>query len=426
MPALRLDNVTFSYKDGEPVLREVSLAANDGEFLGIIGPNGSGKTTAVRLLSRTVRPVSGSACVDGRDIWSIPAKAFARMVAVVPQDTLIAFDFTVSEVVLMGRSPHLGRFSLERPADVQAAHEAMRLTNVSHLASRSINALSGGELQRAIIARALAQQTGILLLDEPTSHLDLNYQFEIMDLLRALNRERGITVVVVMHDLNLAAQYCGRLTLMNAGQVLADGKPEDVITEDAIRGAYGAEVWVRRHPVTNRPYVISSVRGTAPSAEVEFDKRPRVHVICGGGTGAPVFARLLRRGYLVTAGVLNQGDADQEVAESFGIRTVSVPPFNPIGAEAEAEHIALAREAAAIVVSDVPIGGGNIPNLRAALALAREGRPVYLLSPSGFALRDFTSGEASAVYEELRGLAMGSAESLGELVEMVGHGLVEG
>ena len=419
MAALRLQNVDFSYDEDILALKGVSLDVESGEFLGVIGPNGSGKTTMVRVLSRGEKPRSGSVLLEDEDIWDISPKAFARRVAVVPQDTSIAFDFSVFEVVLMGRSPHLGRFSLERPADIQAAEDAMRLTNITHLSSRSINALSGGETQRAIIARALAQQTDILLLDEPTSHLDLNYQFEIMDLLRALNRERGITVVVVMHDLNLAAQYCGRLVLMNRGEVLAQGGPEDVVTETAIREAYGAEVWVRKHPVTGRPYVISSVRGPGPAGEIEFDKRPRVHVICGGGTGAPIFARLLRRGYTVTAGVLNLGDADQEVAESFGMETVTVPPFSAVDEDAERRNIELARQSSAIILSDVPVGGANQANLRAALTLAQEGRPVFLLQPSAFMSRDFTGGEAAEIYAELAPLARGQGDSVGEILDQL-------
>lgn len=417
MAALSLQDVSFSYAAAAPVLRGVSLEARSGELFGIIGPNGSGKTTVLRVLSRVARPSSGRVFLDGKDVWRIPAKRFAQRVAVVPQETLVAFDFTVFEVVLMGRSPHLGRLSLERHEDTKAAEEAMELTGISHLTSRSINALSGGERQRAIIARALAQQTPALLLDEPTSHLDLNYQFEIMDLLRGLNRKRGMTIVVVMHDLNLAAQYCGRLVLMNAGRIAAEGGPEEVVTEEAIRAAYGAEVWVRKHPVTNRPYVISGVRASVVQPQAAFDQRPRVHVICGGGTGAPIFARLLQRGYLVTAGVLNRGDADQEVAESLGIETLSLPPFSPITEEAEMRNMELARQSAAIVLSDVPIGTANLANLRAALLLAREERPIFLLRPSGFAMRDFTGGEASELYQELTALARGVCESTSDLVE---------
>jgi len=222
-----------------------------------------------------------------------------------------------------------------------------------------------------------------------------------------------------MHDLNLAAQYCGRLVLMNRGEMLGEGSPEEVVTENAIREAYGAEVWVRRHPVTGRPYVISSVRGTAPSGEIEFDKRPRAHVICGGGTGAPIFARLLRRGYMVTAGVLNLGDADQEVAESFGMETVTIPPFSPIDAEAERRNVELARQSSAIIFADVPIGGANLANLRTALALAQEGRPMFLLRPSAFTSRDFTGGEAAEIYAELVSLARGRGDSVGEILDQL-------
>ena len=199
------------------MLNGISLAIDRGEIAGIIGPNGSGKTTLLKLLSKVLKQESGSIRLMGRDLASMKHKEIARIVGVVPQGTSIAFSFTVREVVLMGRSPHLGILQMEQEADLKIADNAMGLTDTLELADRNIDELSGGECQRVIIARALAQEPKIMLLDEPTSYLDINHQLEIFDLIKRLNKERDLTVVIVSHDLNMAAEYCDRLILLKDG-----------------------------------------------------------------------------------------------------------------------------------------------------------------------------------------------------------------
>lgn len=254
-PLLSVEDLRVSY--GKiPALRGVTLHADRGEFVGIIGPNGSGKSTLLRTIARELRPEGGRVVLDGRDVASFQARAFARRVAVVPQSTAIAFDFAVLEVVLLGRTPHLGRLEIEGADDYQIAEQALSATDTAHLRARPATALSGGELQRVMVAKALAQEPELLLLDEPTAHLDINHQLHIMDLVRGLNAERAMTVVSVHHDLNLAAQYCERLVVLKDGLVFAEGRPEDVITPKAVREAYGAEVEVGMHPVNGRPVVI--------------------------------------------------------------------------------------------------------------------------------------------------------------------------
>ncbi len=237
-------------------LRGVTMSAKHGEFLGIIGPNGSGKSTLLRAIVRELRPHEGQILLDGRDIWLFDSRALARRVAVVPQNTAIAFDFTVLEVVLLGRTPHLGRLEMEGANDYQAAENALAVTDTAHLRDRPATQISGGELQRVMIAKALAQEPELLLLDEPTSHLDINHQLHIMDLVRELNDQRGLTVISVHHDLNLAAQYCDRLVVLKDGVVFSEGSPADVLTAETVEEAYGAEVEVGRHPVNGRPFVI--------------------------------------------------------------------------------------------------------------------------------------------------------------------------
>lgn len=412
------DNISAGY-NGAMVLKGVSVDLGESDFLGLIGPNGSGKTTLLRAMSRALPPASGFVTLDDRDIYSIPAREFARRVAVVPQDVLVAFDFTVLEIVLMGRSPRLGRFSIEGSRDVEIAMAALAQTGTEHLKDRSLNALSGGERQRVMVARALAQEPEILLLDEPTSHLDISFQFEIMDLVKSLNIEKNLSVMAVLHDLNLASQYCGRLVMIGGGVVCAEGAPEEVITSDNIRSVYGAEVWVRRHPTTNRPYVIAGVKPRSHVPPAKFDTPPRVHVIGGGGTAAPILAKLVRRGYHVTSGVLSEGDADHEVAEALDIACVNQPRFTQITPALEREHAALIEKADVVVLTDVPIGHGNLSNVQAALDAVSSGKTVLLLKPNLISTRDFTDGHASQIVGEIVGLGARAADTVDELLSIV-------
>lgn len=237
------------------VLRDVTLAIAAGDFLGVLGPNGCGKTTLLRVLRGTLRPRSGHVQLDGRELRAIEPRTLARRMAYLPQDLAIELDFTVGELALMGRSPHLSRFVRESAADRRVAERAMELADVRHLADRPVTALSGGERQRALIAMCLAQEPTILLLDEPTNHLDLSHQLSILDLIARLNRD-GLAVVAVFHDLNLAAEYCGRLALMENGRIAASGAPAEVITEEAIRRVYGVQAVVEPNRVSRRPHVV--------------------------------------------------------------------------------------------------------------------------------------------------------------------------
>jgi len=227
------------------VLDRVSATVGRGALVGVLGPNGSGKTTLLRLMSGTRTPTEGSVLLDGRPLHRIPRRELARVLAIVPQETHLAFDYSVMEMVLMGRHPHLGLFEVEGPSDIAVARAALVSTGTADLEDRDFNTLSGGEKQRVIIAAALAQASDVLLLDEPTASLDLGYQLEIAALLDGLNRERGITMVVSTHDLNLAATLCRELILLRAGRVLAAGPTERVLTPQNIRALYDVEADVR-------------------------------------------------------------------------------------------------------------------------------------------------------------------------------------
>jgi iron complex transport system ATP-binding protein len=254
-PALGLESVAFAY-GRTPILAGMNLAIAQGSITGLLGPNGSGKTTLVRLASAALRPAAGRIALFGDDIASMPARERARRVAVVPQETHPVFEFTVDEIVRMGRTPHLGLLGLEGPRDRRIAREAMELCEVALLAGRPFRALSGGERQRVLLARALAQEARLLLLDEPTAFLDLKHRLAVYALLGQLHREHGLTVVVVSHDINLAARHCDRLVLLRCGAVAADGTPADVLRAEPIRSVYEVEVEVRTDPSSGRPFVI--------------------------------------------------------------------------------------------------------------------------------------------------------------------------
>ena len=262
---MRAADVTFGYGD-RIVLRDVSVDVPAGGFIGIIGPNGSGKTTLLRLLAGTRRPQRGSVLLDGISLAAMARAEIARRMAVVPQETHLAFDYTVLEVVLMGRYPHLGAFAIEGPRDIELAREALTSTGTLSLHDRMFNTLSGGEKQRVVIAAALAQLApsasssapslssahSALLLDEPTAALDLKYQLETAALVRDLHARHGLTVVMSTHDLNLAASLCNALVLLKHGRVVHRGPVDDVLTPDSVRELYEVDAEVLRHPVTGR------------------------------------------------------------------------------------------------------------------------------------------------------------------------------
>ena len=255
MIKLEAENLSLAYGHNV-VIRDLTFQATPGEMLGLIGPNGSGKSTVIKAMSRVMPPYSGKILVDGRDIAKIPRAKLARLVGVVPQMPLLPSTFTAFEIVLMGRNPHLGLFQRESAGDMAIAWLAMGRTGTQPLAERKVGELSGGEIQRLVIARVLAQQPKSILLDEPTSNLDINYQLEILDLIRGLCREDNLTVVITLHDLNLASQYCDRLILINRGQVHAQGMPAEVINAKNIEEVYGAEGCVYAHPVNGLPTIL--------------------------------------------------------------------------------------------------------------------------------------------------------------------------
>jgi iron complex transport system ATP-binding protein len=252
--ALAAKDLSHSY-GRTSVLNAISFSVQEGEFFIILGPNGSGKTTLVRTISGSLRLKRGQMEILGRPIGSYSGKALARSVAVVTQTPPADVPFTVAEVVLMGRSPHLSLLAIEKRQDLESAERAMSFTNVQHLAERRCNQLSAGERQRVFIARAICQQPRIIVLDEPTASLDLAHQIHVMDLLERLRNEEGVTIIMVSHDLNLAAMYADRLMLLKGGGVVSLGKPEEVLTFQTLERVYGCVLLVDENPVKKVPRV---------------------------------------------------------------------------------------------------------------------------------------------------------------------------
>lgn len=267
---LEATDLSFSYRrpryartthDAPRVLNGVSLAVKAGDLVGILGPNGSGKTTLLNLLDAALTPQHGSVVLDGRPIAAWSRREIARRIAVVPQETHAPFDFTVLDIVLMGRFPHLGPFCLEGPDDLAIARRALEATGTAAFETRTFRTLSGGEKQRVVIASALAQSPRLLLLDEPTASLDLGHQMEVRALLERLNVESGVTMVLSTHDLNLATALCRQLILLKAGRVLAAGPTADVLTAHTVRELYGVDAEVAPHARSGRLTVVPIGRG---------------------------------------------------------------------------------------------------------------------------------------------------------------------
>lgn len=402
-------NVWFGYIPDQPVLRGVSIDAAQGELLGILGPNGSGKTTLLRVMAGYLHPWDGDVSLGGRPLQQMDARELSRKRAVVEQRLSAPFAFPVYDYVLLGRTPYLSRFRSAGAADHHAVVEALDRTHTLHLQDRDVSELSGGELQRVMIARALAQEPRFLLLDEPTSHLDIRHQLEVMNLLADLSRD--IAVVTIVHDINLAARYCHRVALLGGGRVRVDGAPSTVLTPASLEETFDVTALKRFLPENRGHQFIFSL----PPKNQHGHGR-RVQIICGGGTGMHVLLSLDAAGYEVGVGVLNEGDEDLSIARSLGCETITSPPFSEIDSGARTALARACERADALVVVAMPVGPGNLANLEVVSEYAGE-KPVILLdgeSEQGFDRFDYTGGHATRLY---RGIAQSGevAATAGEL-----------
>lgn len=387
--ALRLREVSAGYSH-RPVLDRVGFTVREGEFVSLIGPNGSGKSTLLKTASALIRPFTGSVELFGRDVAALRPRERASLLGVVPQKLDAPMAFTVSEIVMNGRVGSMGLLGRVSPRDHDLVERAMIYTDVLDLADRYFGELSGGEQQRVALAMVLAQEPRMIMLDESISHLDINHRNEVLQILLNLNRERRLTIVLVSHDLSLSAAVSDRLLLMNEGRLEADGAPHEVLRPDLLGRVYDCELQVRPDPYTGALQVSGNLEGRKSLKSPAM----RIHVVAGGGSGIELYRRMLLEGFGVTTGVLNELDSDAEAARALSVPSVLEQPFSPIGPIAADRARMMALEAAAVVVSHVPFGSGNLVNLKLADDALKGGRRVFIAA--GLAERDYTEGKAAS------------------------------
>jgi iron complex transport system ATP-binding protein len=389
---LSVQGVTISFPT-VTALHQVTFEVAKGEIVVILGPNGAGKTTLLRAIARALPVQQGVILLDGKEVSALPVRQLMRQLSVVPQNPEVTFALTVWDIVAMGRIPHASPLSPLSPRDHDAIRKAMEATDIWDLRHRLFSELSGGEQRRVLLAKALAQEPKLLLLDEPTANLDLRYQLEVVELLKRLNRDLGLTAIVVLHDLNLAAMLGQRFLLLHQGRLVAMGSAEEVLTQRHIQQTYGVPVLTLRHPLTGKPLIVLTERTIASA------NGTRVHVVCGGGTGGEVMALLVAAGCQVTAGALNRGDSDYEAAQLLGVPVAEEDPFMPLSDRAVDATKRLIAQADVVVLTDVPFGWGNLANLQAILDAA-DGL-VVVFNPETIAERDFVNGQATALLREI-------------------------
>ena len=393
---LECEKIQFKYGT-KLILDDISIQFKKGHLYGILGPNGSGKTTLIKILSGILKQNFGKVFINELDIRKLSIREIAKNLAMVNQSNTIEFDFTVSEIVKVGRFPHIGRFSRESAEDKKIINEILHQFDLYELKDRSFNQLSGGEQQKVIIARAVAQQSKIILLDEPTTHLDINYQLEFMERLKQYVND-GLIVVVILHDLNLATQFCDKIILLNERCIKAFGSPEEVITKDNIKSIYNIDVIVKRNLFTNSIYVTPLRKEVSYSLQSEKEiKTKRIHLVVGGGSALEILLKLKQ--YDVSVGVVNVLDDDYILANDLDYKIISEAPFSPISEESSEELKDLLKKVDLIILTNIPFGKNNLENLK---VLNDIDNPIIVFEKDSIEERDYTGGIATIIYNKIK------------------------
>lgn len=390
---IEIRKMKIKYGDSE-VVKGVDINIRKGEFVSIIGPNGSGKSTILKGINKNIELSSGDVFIKGKNLNSISFKDKAKIIGFVPQEFNVAFDFTVYDIVSMGRNPYTKRFGKNDNSDNLIIEDALKKTNTFKYKDKNFNNLSGGEKQRVITARALAQEPEILILDEATSNLDIHHQLDILELLHWLNREEGMTVVSVMHDLNMASRFSDKLILLDKGLVVIEGSPDEVLKEDIIKKVYNMEMIIRDNKILSAKEIVPlRVRKS------HEDKNIKVHIICGGGTGEYIIQKLYSERYHISAGILNEGDSDLELCKNLGVRFVEEHPFSTFSVENIAKCKEYINDSNEIIITDVAIGWGNFENIKMIKDI--KNKHIIILHSKD---RDFVNGEYENIINDLKGL----------------------
>ncbi len=395
-------NLSFSY-NYRKVLDNIDFDVEEGNFISILGPNGAGKSTLVNLMCGVLSGYAGKIEIGGKDIRKLAPGDIAKMVGVVPQYANPGFSFTVAEMVMMGRHPYVSRFEVGGREDFDAVNEAMERTGILPMAKRKFTELSGGEKQRVIVAQTLAQKSSVLLLDEPTSHLDINFQIEFMNLFLNLNKKENKTVIGIFHDINLALQSGGKIMLLKEGSIFGFGSGEEIVNRANIRNIFGSDVFVGRNPVTGKLYVSPIF---SPEIDWSITSRPgsksiRIHVIGGGGAASQILNLLYNGGYRISCGVVNTFDTDMDTAIMLGIPYVNEAPFSPISTDTQNKNLGFIKSSDIVILPGIEFGNGNFLNLVSVKKAAGMGKKVIVMDYEDIGKRDHTGGKAEKLYKEI-------------------------
>lgn len=397
--ALEVEGRTVRYGDRTAV-RSVSLGVRAGEVVGLAGPNGSGKSSLIRSIATTVPNASGDVRVRGRSLQGLTPLERAREVAWMPQEEPPGDNVPLEDYVAYGRYAYGSRWHASAAEDRAAVAAVLREVDLDAFASRGVRELSGGERQRARLARALAQDAPVVLLDEPTAHLDVSHQLDVLEHVRDHARRHGRAVLMAIHDLNLAARFADRVVVLSRGHLRTAGPPQEVLSSDLLAEVWGVTAEMRRDPRSGLPYLIPRLPGAERVPRVPGDRTFRVHVVAGGGSGGTLFRAALDQGWEVSTGVLPLFDSDSELAQELGLLAAVEVPFAPIGPDALVRLDELLERADALVVAAFPVGPSNLANLEHLEGWVRR-RPTLLIDPAEGTPWDYTGGRAEAARRRL-------------------------
>ncbi len=387
---IKIENLTVKYGT-QNIIKSIDVEIESGEFVSIIGPNGAGKSTLLKAVMKNLDVSSGEIYLKGKNLKNVSHREKSKIIGFVPQDYNISFDFSVYDIVEMGRNPHKERFKKSEFDDKQIIEDALTKTNTIEFKDKNFNNLSGGEKQRVIIARALAQQPEILILDEATSNLDIHHQLDILELIHSLNREEGITVLTIMHDLNLASRFSDKIILLNEGMVSKVGTPDEVIDEKVLRTIYDMEMIVRENKLLLFKEILPM-----RTRKAKIDKTIKIHIICGGGTGEYIIQKLYSERYILSCGILNEGDSDFLLCKNLDIRCVFEKPFSVFSEEKIEENRQLVKDSDIILLTDIAVGSGNFINVKMIEDI--DDKQILILHSVD---RDFVDGEYEILIKKL-------------------------